>query len=267
MKYRTLAVLPWVVAIAFACAALALGDRQSTVLALQNEAGKALALVGCFAAALAFERGDYLRLAWLLLGGCYLLLLVNDGLGVSDATAGMSLARGVVVTVANASSVAGTWMLARAWIVAGLDEEDESRRRRRMMFAGTAVLALAITGWYLVHDLRALLGGNMDASVSIASDLGDCVVLALVAPVLHTALAMRGGLLRWPWGLLTASGVAWLVYDATSGTIDALHVGPGLALVASEGLRLVANGYVFGAGVAQRMAVAPGERGTIPPET
>lgn len=265
MKYRSLALFPFLVALVFAGAALAMGDRQSTALAVQNEAGKALALLGCLAAALAFERGDYLRRAWLLLGGCYALLLVNDAMGAIDSLAGMAVARGLVVTVANASSVAGTWMLARAWSVAGLDEEDDSRSRRRAMFAGAAVLALAITGWSLVHDMRALLDGHIDATVSIASDLGDATVLALVAPVMHTALAMRGGLLRWPWGLLTASGVAWLAYDATSGAIDALHVGPGLALVASEGLRLIANGYVFGAGVAQRMAVAPGERESVPP--
>jgi hypothetical protein len=264
LKYRSLALFPVVLALILAAAALALGDRLPT-LVVQNEAGKVLALVGCAAAALAFERGDYLRRAWLAIGTCYLLLLVNDGLGASDATAGMGLVRGIVVTVANASSVVGTWMLAHAWSVAGLDEEDDDRRRRHAMLAGAIVLALAITGWPLVNDVRNLASGHLEATVSIASDLGDAIVLALVAPVMHTALAMRGGLLRWPWGLLTVSGLAWLAYDASSGVIDALKIGPGVALVASEALRVLANGYVFGAGVAQRMAVAPGARESVPP--
>ena len=102
--------------------------------------------------------------------------------------------------------------------------------------------------------------------MDIASDLGDTIVLALVAPVLHTALAMRGGVLRWPWGLLTLSGLAWLAYDTSSTAITALGAGPGAALVGSEALRLLANANIFGAGVAQRLAVAPTERLSIPPD-
>ena len=83
MKYRLLALFPLVIAAVFATAALVLGDRMTTALVVQNEAGKVLALVGCVAAALAFERGDYLNRAWMLVGACYLLLLVNDGWGPS----------------------------------------------------------------------------------------------------------------------------------------------------------------------------------------
>ncbi len=263
MKYRLLALLPIGIAAAFAAAAFALGDRMSSALVVQNEAGKVLALLGCIAAALAFERGDYLNRAWMLVGGCYLLLLVNDGIGA--ATSGLGLVRGLVVVVANASSVVGTWMLAHAWSVAGLDDDEQGRGRRRAMLLGAALLALAITGWPLVHDARRLLGGQMEAIVDIASDVGDTVVLALVAPVMQTAMAMRGGVLRWPWGLLTLSGIAWLAYDASSTAIIALGSGPGVALVGSEALRLLANAYIFGAGVAQRLAVAPEEGASVPP--
>jgi hypothetical protein len=63
------------------------------------------------------------------------------------------------------------------------------------------------------------------------------------------------------------SGLAWIAYDATSSVIDLPRVGPGLALVASESLRVLANGWVFSAGVAQRFAVAPDERvSQVPPE-
>jgi hypothetical protein len=280
MKYRLLALFPLAFAGAFAAVALgalgALGTVQgealTSVLTAENEAGKLIAFVGCFAAALAFERGDYLQRAWFTNGACYLLLLAGDATGVPSLAGRLSihqlgLAQGTLAVVANAASVVGTWMLARAWSVAGFeDEEDaEARARRRMLFAGAAVLSLAITGWSLVHDARALVGGDLASSVSIASDLGDTICLALVAPVMMTALALRGGLLRWPWGLLAASGVAWLVFDAASGIVDASHVGSAGWRVATEGCRALACAWVFSAGMAQRMVVAPDARPSVPP--
>ncbi len=113
-----------------------------------------------------------------------------------------------------------------------------------------------------------LLGGDPSALAAIASDLGDILTLALVAPVMHTALAMRGGLLLWPWGLLTLSNVAWIAYDASSGAADHWHLGTGLPLVASESLRILATGWVLAAGIAQRWAVNPGKGLSLrPPPT
>lgn len=257
MKYRVLGVLPLVMAVVVAVTALSLGDRMSGALRVADEGGKLLALTGALAAALAFERGDYLRRAWVTYGSCYALLLVHDTMRVAAPEA--FVVRGIVVGLANACSVVGTWMLARAWSVAGLEDDDEGAgvTRRRALFAGAALLSLAITSVPLLHDVRDLIGGQNDALVSIASDLGDTFTLALVAPVMQTALAMRGGLLRWPWGYLTVSGVWWIVYDATSSLLVQDRVGLGLALVASESLRVLANGFVFSAGISQRMAVSP----------
>jgi hypothetical protein len=268
MKFRRLVVFPVAFALSFAVAALLAGDAGlSAVLTAENEAGKLLALAGCVAAALAFEGGDYLRRAWLYSGACYVLLLAGDAAGV-PAFAGrvsprqLGLVQGAVVLAANAASVVGTWMLARAWSVAGLVEEDDGASSRgRVLFAAAIVVALAITGWPLSHDVRALLGGDPGASVSIASDLGDTICLALVAPVMQTALAMRGGLLRWPWGLLAASGLAWIVFDAASGVVEAFQVERARWLVVTEGVRGIACACFFVAGVAQRLAVQP-----APPE-
>jgi hypothetical protein len=265
MKYRLLAIFPLVFAAAFGVVAFGAlhGNTLASVLTFENEAGKLIALVGCFAAALAFERGDYLQRAWFYSGACYLLLLLGDATGVPSVAGRLSvhqlgLAQGALAVVANAASVVGTWMLARAWSVAGFDDEQDpgSRTRRRLLFAAAALLALAITGWPLAHDIHALLAGDLASSVSIASDLGDTICLALVAPVMMTALALAGGLLRWPWGLLAASGVAWLVFDAASGIVEASHVGQSGWLVATEGCRALACAWVFSAGMAQRMAVA-----------
>jgi hypothetical protein len=268
MKFRRLVVFPLAFALSFAVAAVAAGDAGlAAVLTAENEAGKVLALAGCLAAAFAFEGGDYLRRAWVYSGACYVLLLAGDAAGVPSFSSRLTprhleMAQGALVLAANAASVVGTWMLARAWSVAGLVEDDEAASSRgRLLFAAAIVVSLAITGWPLAHDVRELLAGDAGASVSIASDLGDTICLALVAPVMQTALALRGGLLRWPWGLLAASMLAWLVFDAASGAVDALHVERARWLVMTEGLRGLACAAFFAAGLAQRLAVQP-----APPE-
>jgi hypothetical protein len=272
MKYRLLAAFPLVFAAVFALAALVTGDPFATITALraENEAGKVVALLGSFVAALAFGRNDYLRRAWFYGGLCYLLLLISDTADWSRVAGALpdrrlELAQGTLAFIANAASVLSTGMLARAWSVAGLDEG--AGRRRIGVLVGATVLSLAITGWPLAHDVSALARGDLGAAPAIASDLGDTVCLALVAPVMQTALAMRGGLLRWPWGLLTASGAAWIVYDGLSGIVEALDLRGAPWLVATETWRGLACAAVFSAGVAQRWALAPGERPTIPPET
>ncbi|HEX3344747.1 MAG TPA: hypothetical protein VHS09_09255 [Polyangiaceae bacterium] len=264
MKYRSLAAFPLGFAAAFAAVALFSGpDGLAPVLAVENEAGKVLALVGCFAAARAFEEGDYLRRAWFYSGLCYLLLVLGDVAGMPFLATHLSahevdLVAGSFAVLGNATSVLGTWMLARAWTVAGLEEDDDaSRARGRLLFAAAVVVSLAITGWPLVHDAGALAAGDMGAAVNIASDLGDTICLALVAPVMQTALAMRGGTLRWPWGLLTSSGIAWIAYDAASGVVEALHVEQARWLIVTEAIRGLACAFFFAAGLAQRKAVTP----------
>jgi len=270
MKFRSLAAFPPAFAALFAVVALvAGGGALASVLSVENEAGKVLAFVGCFAAALAVEEGDYLRRAWFYSGLCYLLLLLGDVAGMPLVATHLSahqvdLTQGTLAVVANATSVLGTWMLARAWTVAGLDDDDASRMRGRLLFAAAVVVSLAITGWPLVHDVRALFAGDLAATVNIASDLGDTICLALVAPVMQTALAMRGGMLRWPWGLLTSSGIAWIAFDAVSGVVELLHVEQARWLVVAEALRGLACAFFFSAGMAQRLAVAPDAPASVP---
>ncbi|HEX8724583.1 MAG TPA: hypothetical protein VF737_04230 [Gemmatimonadaceae bacterium] len=272
MKQRLLLAVPVLFTVALVLVAGVVGDSaRPTTLAIGNEAGKVIALVGCFIAVLVFERGDYLSRAWSTTGLCYLLLIVNDAVGAAPVASRMSVhemgaAQGALVVAANVASVVGTWMLARAWSFAGLEdsEDDDARVRRRVVFAGTIAAALAITAWPLVHDVRDLASGHLDAIISIASDVGDAICLALVAPLLLTALALRGGVLLWPWAMLTASGLAWLVYDATSGVVDALDITSTGWVVFAEGLRALACALTLSAGLAQRIAVRFADQPDVP---
>jgi hypothetical protein len=255
MRYKVLAVAPLLAVLAFAAIALASGSARDEILDLENEVGKVLGLCGCLSAALAFERGDYLRRAWTTYGGCYVCLLVNDTLRHLTG-GGLVLERGLLVLAGNASLVFGAWMLARAWTVAGLEHDEDTRRQRRQVFVVAALVSAGIAGWAIWHDTRNMMDGRMRALIDLASDMGDSAFLLVIAPVVQTAIALRGGVLRWPWGFLMLGGLAWAGYDTSSGLVDALHLN-GALLVGSEALRGMASGYVFAAGLSQRWAVSP----------
>lgn len=221
------------------------------MLAAAVESAKVLALVGCAVAAWTFESDDYLRRAWLLLGAGTLLLFGRDLVALAG---GAALAQGVLATAGNASSLGGTWILARAWTMAGLDEGDTPTGKWPLR-TGAVAVALLVTGWPLVGDIGALARGDAFAVAPFVSDVADTVGLALLAPLLRTTLALRGGVLRWPWALLTAGNVLWLVFDALYGVFGLLHVDPSRTRVATELLRVVATMFTFSAGLAQRRAV------------
>jgi hypothetical protein len=239
------------VAVALAAWGLAPVAMGPSVLAAAVESAKVLALVGCGVAAWTFEPGDYLRRAWLLLAVCTLFLFGRDVVALAG---GPVLAQGVLATAGNACSVAGTWVLARAWTVAGLDEGDTPTGKWPLR-TGAIAVALLVTGWPLVGDLGVLAHGDAFAVVPLVSDVADTVVLALLAPLLRTTLALQGGVLRWPWALMTAGNVLWLVFDALYGVLTLLQVDPSRTRVATEALRVVATLYTASAGFAQRKAV------------
>jgi hypothetical protein len=252
LKYRTLAAAPLVlVAIVLAAWGIAPAEGGTWVLAVSVESSKVLAIVGCVVAARTFEPGDYLRRAWLLLAACTVGLFGRD---VVALMGGPAAAQGVLATAGNASSVAGTWMLARAWSVAGL-EAGEQPTRRWALQAVAVVVALLVTGWPLLGDVTALAHGDVLAVAPLVSDVADTIVLALLAPLLRTTLAFEGGVLRWPWALLTLGNLLWLVFDAVYGVLGLLHVDPSRAHVATEALRVLATLYACSAGFAQRRAV------------
>jgi hypothetical protein len=262
LKAWGLAVAPLLFAGAFlVLELLAPGHAATTaIMRTENEVGKALCLAGTVAAALAFERGDYLRMAWLFQAACQLGLLLGDATLIPALTGGtegarLDALRAALVVSANVASVVGTAMLARAWSVAGF-EGAGVRGRRAALFAAGLGIALLIEGWPLVEDARRLLAGNPGTLVDMVSDLADVICFALVVPVLQTALALRGGALLWPWALLTLSGFFWILYDVAFGAVLARHAAGAVPLqVGAEALRALATTFTAAAGLAQRRAV------------
>lgn len=255
MSHRALAWLPVGVVVAFLAAwALAPAAARYPLLLVEVESSKALALLGFASAAFVFERGDYLRRAWLLLGACTLMLFARDVFALAahpgPGDTGALVVQGVFAVVGNGCSVLGTWMLARTWEVAGL-EGGQSRHGRPLLLLAIAV-AVAVSGWPLVLDVHALAGGDVAAVVPLSSDVADALVIVLLAPLATTALALRGGVLLWPWAFLTANGLLWLVFDATYAGLPLVHVDAAPAHALLESLRTLATLYGFSAGFAQR---------------
>jgi hypothetical protein len=258
MTYRSLAVSPLVLAaLSVALVALASPGAQDGIIQGEIDLSKGLACGGMLLAALAFDQGDYLRRGWGVWAATYALLLARDAMLLVHGQVPPLVfdgVRGVLVTAGNVCVVIGAWTLARAWNVAGL-EHPGSRGARRAVVGVAGVLALVFAGPTLVIDLRDLVQGTTAHLDSIPSDLGDILSLPLIAPVALTALAVRGGTLRWPWMLLTASLLAWLVYDAAYTLPDYFYVDARSVRLVGEQFHVLAGLCACAAGLAQRRAV------------
>lgn len=259
MSYRRLAAFPFVLA-ALGAIVLALSpdSAREALSQTQVDLSKAVALLGLVAAARAFGRGDYLRRAWGLWAVSYGCFLARDAallLVPALSPGAVDGVRGVLVGVGNVCVVTSAWTLARAWSVAGL--EHPGSRSARNAAVGLACLAAAIfVGPIFVLDLRSLLGGHLGALDVLASDLGDILTLPIVAPVALTAIAVREGTLRWPWALLTASLLAWMMYDALYCVPSYLAVAKAAIRLVSEQFHVLAGLLACAAGLAQRRAVS-----------
>ncbi len=180
----------------------------STLTRLVTVNAKALAALGCFVAMFQFAPKDYQRRAWALLGLGAALLAEADMaavlLGPAASPGAVAVTRGIIVAVANVATPLGMIMFARALEVAGLDLAG-SRKSRLAFYVAAVVVALVFAGPSAARDLRAVVGGDVERLHQVASDVGDIVALALVAPLIYNVITLRGGTLLWPCVMLAAS--------------------------------------------------------------
>jgi hypothetical protein len=260
MTLRLLVVLPLALAAVIAVGAPGLGDpTELGALYLSHVAAKALACAGCLIAARAFERGSRLRTAWSLYAGGYALIAVKS---VPALAAGAPLLAPLATAVANVLNPAATFLLVRAWDRSGLAPAIGARRRRILVALAFAV-AVAIASPGIVPLSRGL-AGHPERLLLALSALGDVAQFTLLAPLLLIALALRGGVLAWPWGLLAGSVTAWLAYDLLTAVAPSLWA-PHVARAIPDALRIAASLLIGAAGVAQwlvtRAAAAAGRAG------
>jgi hypothetical protein len=254
MRLRWLALFPLLYAAVFAAAAVWLiagvdVDLPAFV-AGQRILVRILSAAGCLAAVSVFEPGDRLRRAWLWLGAAAVSILARDVLRLFPPfSAGTDAARVVLTGLAilsNLTLLAGIWMLARSWRMVAI-EMPGGRPGVMAIAVVTAALALGVAGPGALHEARAATE-DAGSIILLVSALVDIVTLCLITPLLLTAVAMRGGLFSWPWGLVTASQISWLLYDA----VAAFGPAPDAMVFPLPDLfRGLAENFLFAAGLAQ----------------
>jgi hypothetical protein len=262
MSFKPLLALPLLAAMAPAIIMLALdaGRTQDVAMHAEREIVKVFALVGSLTAASAFDRGDYLRRAWLVHGFCYVFLLLRDllyGVWLEHGSGVLSQAlEPVLVLLANGCGVIGVWMLSRTSEVAGIELPLLPGQRLFVRILG-AIVGLAIAGPTIYLEATHAVEGQVLSMVLVVSGIADVISLALIVPVLFTAIALRGGLLLWPWGLFTASTLSWLLYDFTGLMRHLVDIEPATATMWREIFRAMACTFGLSTGLAQRMVSAP----------
>jgi hypothetical protein len=144
------------------------------------------------------------------------------------------------------------WLFARAYHVAGVELPGSPARKAAVVIVAI-VVAATIAFWPLIEAVRQLGVGDLGGLIGVFSAAGDVVTFALIAPIFMTALALRGGVLVWPWSLLAASNLAWLLYDAQSVLALLLARASGHTVESwGELWRAIACALTLAAGLAQR---------------
>jgi hypothetical protein len=251
MSYRTLAWIPAIVAVVFLVVEITLGPSAHGLVRFEVEAAKIMWLAGALAAASSFDRGDYLRRGWMLMATGVLLFLLRD-MALLTTTTTFAIARGALVIGGNIAQVWGLLVLARVWTAAGLD--DAVRGQRRALFAAALAAAAVLTGPSIVHDVTGVASGDLEAVPHLASDVGDAAIFVLLAALVRTALALRGGVVFWVWSLLAIGQLSWVLFDGAR-TIAELG-GASTSSPWVECLRVLGASYFCAGGFAQRWVIS-----------
>lgn len=253
MRLRLLALSPLVYAVLYLTVAGTLdGAAVDRFIVGQRIFLRVLAIAGCFAAASAFEAGDRLRRAWIWMGAGTVVILVRDVVRLFPPFSGTpvggpeAILNGLGI-LSNVALLAGIWMLAHAWKLVTLDVPG-GRTGMVLIVVITAAVALAVAGPGALQATRFVLAGRWDYLVLLVSALVDIVSLCLITPLLLTAVALRGGLFFWPWALITASRLAWVLYDAAA-VVDSD------SLLLPDLFRGLAQNFLAVAGLAQLLVV------------
>lgn len=169
-----------------------------------------LAMVA-LAAGLAAQRfgwwSEYAGRAWTLFFVEYSVLTLSEIVrrGFPD----LHLTAEICVVVANAAGIGGYLLMARWLHAAGLDYYG-SKTKRAVFIALALALAVAlcyspiVAGW---NSLRS----DQPSPGSIVSPLADIITFVLVAPLLLTTFALRGGQMFWMFAFLTTGTIGWML--------------------------------------------------------
>jgi len=209
--------------------------------------------ISAFVTMTRFVREDRLYACWLLIGAGYSLAGVRYILRVITLLTGTTFPQpvlNVMLILQNVAIAGALWLFVRAWRATGLAAPGSRSAQVVSTIAGV-VVAIVVGGYPLA---KGIANASADL-VLLVSTLGDMVGLALIVPLMMSALAMRGGLLMHTWVYLAASEVAWLCYDIWYAIRPELALAMPTGRGIEEGIRVIAVLFAFAATVAQRRAI------------
>lgn len=251
MRLRLLAAAPVPLAVLMVVLILGLGpaSHHALLFRIEGTAVKAVAALGAVAAALTFAPRSRFRLAWGAIAICYAVLAAKTAPVLGDDLLALRLG----TLVANLLAPLGSLLMVRAWYTSGLTPAIPLLRRwilPAVAFAG----ALAVAGPGVVAQIRNT-SHDPTALLLVFSGIGDIASITLLAPLLLIAQAMRGGRLAWPWALLAAGELSWLLYDVVTSLPPGLVASVAVTRALAEVMR--ASGCLFyaSAGLAQGVAM------------
>lgn len=240
-------------------AGLAPAELRWPILDALIRASKIVALFGCLVGALSFKRHQHLFRGWGLLAAMYAMLVTRDAVIYRNLIVDAFSPTGrwielAVVLPANVLGVLGFWMMSRAWYVGGIALPG-THATRTLVRAAAAAMAVSIMLPAIWVYVPLASTGLPTAIMGVSNAIGDAVAISLIAPVLLTALALRGAAIAWPWALLTASSFGWLCYDAVFSISSVLHNNGEAFRVLGESFHALACVGAGMAGIAQRLVV------------
>jgi len=218
---------------------------------------------GTLVAATTFSPGEPQRPGWLLLAASFFVLvpatvvngpkgsgLYEGGLRIPSVVLGSNVAWSLL-------AITALILLSRAWRSSGLDVTSRGVRVVARLVA--LALALALAGPDLVERFPAAVAGDPLAVGDVLTDVLDGALFVVAVPVLRAALSLGGGLVSWPWAMLTLSIAAWLGYDAVAIYGEAAGLTPRTVRAVEEVFRTLAASLAFSAGVSQRWVMTERE--------
>lgn len=168
---------------------------------------------------------EYVGRAWTLFFVAYTVLTAGE---VFRRFVPNAIASEVCIVVANVALVAAYFLTARSFKAAGLDFSGSRTKTVVVTLVATAI-ALAICYDAISGGFVALREGSLTPS-DLISPLADVATFALVAPLLLSAFALRGGQQFWMFALLTTGTIGWMLNQGIGTILQFVGMGTDAAI-------------------------------------